>query len=119
MTFAPARGFVGVAAGVRYRVRGDEATEATSTYAPEVTLPAPPHAPALASSGGPGVVQHVTPPAADGTSLALLDATGAPTPALLVTGEGRYDVADGAIAFRPAAGFTGRAHGVGYRVTDD
>jgi CshA-type fibril repeat protein len=119
VTFTPARGFAGQAAGVRYRVHGDEATEATGTYTPEVTPPAAPAATALATSGAAGALQRIVVPAAAGTTVALLDVGGAPATSVSAPGEGRYDLADGTITFRPAAGVAGRGHGVRFRLTDE
>src|SRR5204863_9037355 len=99
---------------------GDEASEATGTYTPAVALPPAPAAPALASSGAAGTAQRTTVTVPDDTDVTLLDAAGNATATVAAGGQGRYDLdgATGTISFRPAAGFTGRAHGVRYRLTD-
>lgn len=55
----------------------------------------------------------------DAGSLTLLDASGAPTSSIDVSGEGRYEVTGGKIRFTPAADFSGTARAVPYSVYGD
>lgn len=98
----------------------------TATYAPvtvtrSFTVTAavePPQAAALTSTGAGVAVQSVPVTVPSGGTLTLLGAAGQPADEVTVPGEGRYGVTSGAVTFTPAAGFTGTARPVTYRVTD-
>lgn len=83
------------------------------------TLPAPPVATggqATAAYGQPQTFRVAIPA---GGSVALLD-SGQPVTSVSFAGEGVYalDASTGLITFTPAAGFSGTARGVSYRITD-
>jgi len=120
ITYTPGKAYVGAGA-VDYRLQGDGGSTATATYSTTVTVPAPPLAPALTSSGDPGVTQQKAIGIVAGYALVLLDAGGRPTrSAIVISGEGRYELSGGAILlFEPDPAFRGRGHGIRYRLTDE
>lgn len=83
------------------------------------SLPAPPTATGGQSTAGAGEAQTFTVPIPVGGSVTLLDG-GDPVTSVTVTDEGTYalDAISGVITFTPAAGFTGTARAVDFRVTD-
>ncbi|HWI07706.1 MAG TPA: Ig-like domain-containing protein [Solirubrobacteraceae bacterium] len=85
-----------------------------------MTLPAAPAPVDLTSTGSAPAAQGVTIEIPAGGSVALLDGDAAATNSLSVDGEGVYtlDATDGRLTFEPAAGFSGDARAVTYRITD-
>lgn len=117
ITFEPALGFTGTAAGVAYVVTDAYGQRTVDTYTPTVTSPTGPTAAPLTSSG-PGV-QSVVVTAPRGGRLALVAPDGTET-TQVVTAGGTYllDGSTGTISFAPAAGTTGAVAPVTYRVVD-
>lgn len=120
VTFTPVAGFVGTATPVTYRVVDVYTTAATGTYTPTVTLPVPPAAVPLTSSGPAVTPQQTTASVPPGGSITLLDEDGDPTTTVTIPGVGTYtlDAATGAIVFTPVFGFAGTPPTVDYRVSD-
>lgn len=93
------------------------ASPVTRTFA---VLPAAPAPAAVSSTGTGSGAQTATVVIPAQGSVTLLDAQGAPATTVTVPGQGTYslDAATGAIQFVPVAGFSGKASGVTFRVTD-
>ncbi len=122
ITFVPEPLYTGTATGVTYRVTDAYGQSDTATYTPTVLAPAGPVATPLTSTG---VAPAAQSPAAPVTippsgAVTLLDADGDPATSVTVTGQGTYtvDAGTGVLTFTPAAGYTGTATPVDYRVTD-
>jgi CshA-type fibril repeat protein len=118
--FTPQAGFAGTPIAVRYRVTDAYGQRTGGTYTPTVTPPQAP-APAPEQTVAPaGDVQERPIVVPDGGTLTLLDASGTPVDVLEVPGEGTYAVSSSrrAISFTPAAGYTGAARAIRYRVVD-
>lgn len=120
VTFAPVLGFHGPATPVHYRVTDAFAQDASGSYTPDVTLPAPPTTPDLTSAGPVVTPQQTTVPVPTGGSITLLDGDGDPATTVTVPGVGTFalDPATGTIVFTPVFGFSGSVPAVDYRVTD-
>ncbi len=121
LSFAPAVGFSGTAAGVAYRVTDAYGQTATGTAVPSVARPPAPQVPRMSTAGQAGASQRATAiPVPAGGSVTLVDAGGAAVDTVVVAGQGTYslDPTTGVVTFTPVAGFTGEASPVTYRVTD-
>lgn len=117
VTFRPALGFTG-AHGIVYRVTDASGQTSDGTYTPSVTLPAPPSAPALTTTGPYGQAEQCLVPVPEQGRAVLVDAFGQPTLAVMeAAGEFDADPYTGVVAFAPANGFAGSTT-IGYRVTD-
>ena len=119
VTYSPAKAYHGPGS-VSYRLRGDGGSTSTSTYSTDIAVPPPPVAPPLTSIGDPGVTQQKAIGIVAGETLVLLDPAARPAAAIVVSGEGRYELGGGpTLLFQPAAAFRGKAHGIHYRLTDE
>jgi len=120
VTFDPVLGFHGRAAGVAYRVTDAFGQSGEATYRPTVTAPAAPSPADLTSTAAAPAPQSVTIEVPARGSVTLLDGDATATDSVAAEGEGTYtlDRNDGRLTFEPAAGFSGAARGVLFRVTD-
>lgn len=122
LTFSPRDGFSGTAPGVTYRITDVFARSSSNSYIPTVTKPAPPVAPDVVTSRGPGLAQWIDPTNGTGNPAAmLLDANGAEVTELVVPATGTYRANSGdgvQLTFQPATCFVGTAPAVPYRLTD-
>jgi CshA-type fibril repeat protein len=117
LVFHPALGFTG-SHGVLVATPDGTGQGDEGTYTPSVTLPSPPIAPALSSTGSYGQPARCLVAVPEHGRAVLLDATGRPTlDAVDAAGEFTADPSTGVVAFVPAGGFSGPAT-IGYRVTD-
>lgn len=118
LTFRPAVGYVG-AHGVLFRETDAFAQVGDGTYTPQVTLPAPPAATPLATTGTGTAIQTgivAVPP--DG-NVVLVDGAGQATTSTVVpaAGEFRIDPVSGVVSFAPVLGYTG-SPSIGLLTTD-
>ena len=122
ITFTPEPRYTGTATAVSYRATDAYGQSDTGTYTPTVLKPAGPVASPLTSTGTAPAAQTPAAPITipTGGSVTLVDADGDPATTVTVTGQGTYDlnVTTGVVTFTPAAGYTGTASPVAYRVTD-
>ncbi|RKS69224.1 CshA-type fibril repeat protein [Motilibacter peucedani] len=120
VSFVPVAGFSGTSTPVVVQVTDAYGQVVRTTYAATVSSPTPTAAAPVSSTGGPGAVQSAIVAIPSGGSVTLLDAQGRPSTRVVVPGQGVYslDVTTGVITFTAAAGFTGRATPVTFRVTD-
>ncbi len=118
ITFVAVPGFLGSATPVSYRVADTYGQRAVSTYTPTVTIPAPPAAVPLTSTGVGTAVQAQQARVGAGRQASFSVPTSPNT--VTITGQGSYviDPASGAMTFTPQLGFLGTATTVGYEVTD-
>ena len=117
--FTPVPGYLGTATAATYAVADSYGQTGSSTYTPTVTMPAPPAAAPLRSSGTVDTTQRQTVTIPVGGAVTLIDGT---TPVTTVTnaGEGTYalDSTTGVITFTPLAGYFGSPTPVSYQVSD-
>jgi len=119
VTFTPVLGYTGTVTPVNYRVTDAYGQNASSTYAPTVTLPPAPPATTLATTGIGPAVQTDTITVPVGGSITLLDGI-VPVTSLTVPGQGTYvlNPATGVISFTPVLGFSGAVAAINFQVTD-
>jgi CshA-type fibril repeat protein len=119
ITFTPSAGFTGTPPPATFRVTDAFNQTGSATFTPSVTLPAAPTASPLTAYGQSGVASTTTVSIPAGGSATLLDSSSNPTNTVSVVG-GTYvlNPASGVVTFTPAAGFSGTAPAVDYRVTD-
>ncbi|MEN0012570.1 MAG: Ig-like domain-containing protein [Solirubrobacteraceae bacterium] len=119
LLFQPVAGYTGSPTPATYKVTDAFGGTASSTYAPTVTLPAAPSAPAKTSTGTGTAAQTATFSIPSGGSVRLRDGNSSVT-SLEVTGQGSYalDTDTGIVTFTPVLGFHGPATPITYRVTD-
>jgi len=119
VTFTPVLGYTGTVTPVNYRVTDAYGQNASSTYAPTVTLPPAPPATTLATTGIGPAVQTDTITVPVGGSITLLDGI-VPVTSLTVPGQGTYvlNPATGDISFTPVLGFSGAVAAINFQVTD-
>ena len=117
--FAPVNGYTGTATPVRYEVTDSYGQTGASTYTPTVTIPGPPSATPLKSSGTAGTSQQRKVAIPPGGAVTLID-DNKPVTTVTDPGQGTYslDAATGVITFVPLAGFFGKPAPVTYRVGD-
>src|SRR3954451_916228 len=92
---------------------------AATAWAAAAATPAPPVAPALTSTGDPGVTQQKAIGIVAGETLVLLDAAGhtAPASGVTVAGQGTYVLNGSAVLwFEPLPASRGTAHSLRYRL---
>jgi CshA-type fibril repeat protein len=120
ISFVADAGFSGHATAATYRLTDAYGQTSSARYVPTVSKPARPEPGRLATHGGPGQQQTIVVAVPPGGRTHLLDAGGQEADTVVVAGQGTYSVnpETGVLTFGPANGFTGRADGVGYRVTD-
>lgn len=133
VTFTPDIGYLGTASPVTIRLTGPHGESRTGTYTATVTLPPPPAAPDLSSSGPARASQQVGFPLPAGGShgyAAGQDLTTRPEGAFtaaaisgIATVPGRpmdptLISAEGFLIFTPRRGFSGAVAPVRYRITD-
>ncbi|GIG41141.1 beta strand repeat-containing protein [Cellulomonas phragmiteti] len=120
VTFTPALGFTGEAAGATFRLTDAYGQSDDGRYTPTVLAPSAPAATDRTTSGPAGAPQSTTVAVPTGGSVTLLDADGDPVTSVTVVGQGTYvlDPATGVVTFTPAPGFSGVATPVTFRVTD-
>lgn len=120
ITFTPAFGYAGTAAGISYEVSDAYGQTGGSTYTPTVTPPAGP-SPADAASASIGTAPtQVTLAIPPSGAITLLDGSGNPVTTRTIGGVGTYvlDPATGVLTFTAALGFAGTPSPLTYRVTD-
>ena len=120
VTFTPVLGYSGTATPAPYRIFNAYAQSDDSTYTPTVTTPPTPAVDPVTSSGIGTTPQSASVTVPAGTSLQLLDPSGAPTTTLTVPGQGTFvlDPTSGHITFTPVLGYDGTPSPVPYQVTD-
>ena len=122
LLFTPRDGVSGTMPAVTYEITDAFGRSSVSTYTATVSLPAPPVAPDVTTSRGPGLEQTTDPTSGTGNPRAmLLGAGGTEVDELVVAGVGTYRAFSGdgvQLTFRPVACFVGTAPAVTYRLTD-